>query len=57
VIHARDLVLPTGSVLESDPDATVVLIQTPREEADGTDTIGAEGEAAEGGETTDEAAE
>ena len=33
VVQARDLVLPEGSELETDPDAAVVLITVPREEA------------------------
>jgi len=50
VVHAKDLVLPPGSVLESDPEASVVLITVPKEEveapAEGEGEEGAEGEAA-----------
>jgi len=49
-VKAGDLVLPTGSVLESDPELTVVHITVPKEEAEETaeETEGEETEAAEG---------
>ena len=61
VIHAKDLVLPPGSILESDPEASVVLITVPKEEAEapaeGEGEEGAEGEAAAGESADAEAAE
>ena len=50
VLHAKDLVLPPGAVLETDPEAAVVLITVPREEAAEEAADVAEGEeaAAEG---------
>lgn len=50
VIKAGDLVLPQGSVLETDPEMAVVLITVPKEEAEETaeEAEGEEGEAAEG---------
>jgi large subunit ribosomal protein L25 len=58
VVRAADLVLPTGSELETDPEHSIVLIQVPREEAAeaAESTEGAEGaegdaEAAEATET------
>jgi len=60
VIHAKDLVLPPGSHLESDPELPVVFITVPKEEAEAPaeGEEGAEGgEAAEGEAAADEAAE
>jgi len=63
VIKAGDLVLPTGSVLETDPEIAVVLITVPKEESEESaeETEGEAGEAAEGeaaeAEATEEAAE
>jgi large subunit ribosomal protein L25 len=47
-LHVRDLVLPEGVVLESDPDLPVVSVVPPRveEEAVPAEEVVAEGEAA-----------
>ena len=64
VVRAGDLVMPHGSVLETDPEVAVILITVPKEEAEETETVeGEEGETAEGEEAeaaegeTEEAAE
>jgi large subunit ribosomal protein L25 len=60
-IHAKDLVLPSGSTLLDDPDALVVNIVVPAaavaEEAEGEAAEGEAEEAAEGEEAAEEAAE
>jgi large subunit ribosomal protein L25 len=60
-IHAKDLVLPSGSTLLDDPDALVVNIIVPAaaiaEEAEGEAAEGEAEEAAEGEEAAEEAAE
>ncbi|MDR2703265.1 MAG: 50S ribosomal protein L25, partial [Cellulomonadaceae bacterium] len=64
VVHAKDLLMPPGSVLETDPEAAIVLITVPKEEvveeteaAEGEEE-GAEGEAgAEAEAEAEEAAE
>lgn len=60
-IHAKDLVLPSGSTLLDDPDALVVNIIVPAaaiaEEAEGEAAEGEAAEAAEGEEAAEEAAE
>jgi large subunit ribosomal protein L25 len=67
VIHAGDLVLPVGSVLESDPELAVVHITVPKEEVEeepetteaeeGEESETAEGEEGEAAEAEAEAAE
>ncbi|MDR2704030.1 MAG: 50S ribosomal protein L25/general stress protein Ctc [Cellulomonadaceae bacterium] len=67
VIHAGDLVLPVGSVLESDPELAVVHITVPKEEVEeepetteaeeGEESEAAEGEEGESAEAEAEAAE
>jgi len=52
VVRAGDLALPTGSVLETDPEVAVVLITVPKEETEEP----AEGEAGEEGEAAEAAA-
>jgi len=54
VVRAGDLIMPHGSVLETDPEVAVVLITVPKEEVEETEEAeGEEGEA----EATEEAAE
>jgi len=61
-IHARDLRLPAGTTLVSDPDQVLLAVQEPaavelEAPAEGEAAEGAEGEAAEGAEGAEAAAE